>query len=39
MKAVLYENFLIRPVLCDVLDPEPSIDGVVLEVRATGVCR
>lgn len=39
MKAVLYEDFLARPELREVPDPEPSPDGVVLQVMATGVCR
>jgi alcohol dehydrogenase len=39
MKAVLYEDFAVRPVLCDLPDPSPAPDGVVLRVMATGVCR
>ena len=39
MKAVLYEDFAVRPVLCELPDPTPAPDGVVLKVMATGVCR
>ena len=39
MKAIIYEQFSVRPEFLEVPDPEPSPDGVVLEVRATGVCR
>ncbi|MFM8395292.1 MAG: alcohol dehydrogenase catalytic domain-containing protein, partial [Acidobacteriota bacterium] len=39
MKAVLFEQFGVRPQLSDVPDPEPPYDGVVLQVMATGVCR
>ncbi|MFN9743809.1 MAG: zinc-dependent alcohol dehydrogenase family protein [Acidobacteriota bacterium] len=39
MKAVIFEQFGVRPELCDVPDPVPPADGVVLQVMATGVCR
>lgn len=39
MRAVLYEAFGQRPSVETVPDPEPAPDGVVIEVRATGVCR
>lgn len=38
MKAVLYEAFSVRPQLVTVPDPTPEPHGVVVEVRATGVC-
>ncbi|GBH28590.1 zinc-dependent alcohol dehydrogenase family protein [Burkholderia vietnamiensis] len=39
MKAVVYEAFGAAPRLMDVDDPRPAPDGVVIEVKATGVCR
>ena len=39
MKAVVYEEFRGKPFLADVADPTPSNDGVVIEVKACGVCR
>ncbi|XDA97657.1 zinc-dependent alcohol dehydrogenase family protein [Sulfitobacter sp. LCG007] len=39
MKAVLYERFGEMPKLATVADPAPDPHGVVIEVRATGVCR
>lgn len=39
MKAVLYEAFSSPPRLVDVPDPVPEPHGVVVQVRATGVCR
>lgn len=39
MKAVVYEQFGVRPELREVPDPVPDAAGVVLQVRATGVCR
>ncbi len=39
MRAVLYEDFLVRPTVCEVADPAVPADGVVLKVMATGVCR
>jgi alcohol dehydrogenase len=39
MKAVLYETFAAAPKIMTLPDPEPDRDGVVIGVRATGVCR
>ncbi len=39
MRAILYEQFSSTPKLTTVPDPIPPADGVVVEVRATGVCR
>jgi alcohol dehydrogenase len=39
MKAALYEDFRGPISLVDVDEPEPPPGGVVLEVRATGICR
>lgn len=39
MKAVLYEEFKQRPRLTEVSFPKPSAGGVVLQVKATGICR
>jgi len=39
MKAVYYTNFGERPTLESLPDPAPEIDGVVVEVKASGVCR
>jgi alcohol dehydrogenase len=39
MKAVLYEAFSQPPKLANVPDPAPEPHGVVVRVRATGVCR
>ncbi len=39
MKAVLFEQFGQPPQLTTVPDPVPSPAGVVVRVRATGVCR
>lgn len=39
MRAVVIEEFGQPPKLRTVADPEPSPDGVVVEVEATGVCR
>lgn len=39
MKALLYESFQTPPVITQVTDPAPSPDGVVIEVKATGLCR
>lgn len=39
MKAVIYEAFGARPQLKDVPDPTPEAHGVIVKVRATGVCR
>ena len=39
MRAVLYEAFAEPPRLANVPDPAPEPHGVVVRVRATGVCR
>lgn len=39
MKAVLYEAFSAPPRLRDLPDPTPTPDGVVIRVKATGLCR
>lgn len=39
MKAVIYEQFGVRPELKAVPDPTPEPGGVVLRVEASGVCR
>lgn len=39
MKAAVYQEFRAPMAVLDVDDPVPPADGVVLEVRATGVCR
>ncbi|SIN68498.1 zinc-dependent alcohol dehydrogenase family protein [Algoriphagus halophilus] len=39
MKALLYESFQSTPKITKVKDPTPSSDGVVIEVKATGLCR
>ncbi|WP_288428777.1 zinc-dependent alcohol dehydrogenase family protein [uncultured Pantoea sp.] len=39
MKAVIYESFLSPPVLKTLPDPTPDAHGVVIRVKATGVCR
>lgn len=39
MKAVLYESFSQPPKLVNAPDPSPEAHGVVVRVRATGVCR
>ncbi|MBR8364015.1 zinc-dependent alcohol dehydrogenase family protein [Burkholderia sp. AU19243] len=39
MKAIVYEAFGAAPRLMNVDDPAPAPDGVVIEVKATGVCR
>lgn len=39
MKAIVFEAFGQRPALSQVKDPTPAPDGVVIEVKATGVCR
>lgn len=39
MKALLYHQFRGPIDFADVPDPVPSADGVVIAVRATGVCR
>ena len=39
MKAVLIEQFSQRPTIQQVADPTPNSHGVVIRVKATGVCR
>ena len=39
MRAVQYTSYGVAPELVDVPEPECPDDGVVLSVRATGVCR
>lgn len=39
MKALLYESFQSTPIVTQVQDPTPKPDGVVIEVKATGLCR
>jgi alcohol dehydrogenase len=39
MKAVVYERFGAPPQLKEVPDPSPQPHGVVIQVKATGVCR
>jgi D-arabinose 1-dehydrogenase-like Zn-dependent alcohol dehydrogenase len=39
MKAVIYEAFGAPPQLKNVPDPTPEVHGVVVKVKATGVCR
>ncbi|MGA6165334.1 zinc-dependent alcohol dehydrogenase family protein [Amycolatopsis magusensis] len=39
MRAVVFEEYGVRPVLREVPDPVPSDDGAVITVEATGVCR
>ncbi|WP_216320480.1 zinc-dependent alcohol dehydrogenase family protein [Deinococcus aestuarii] len=39
MRAALYREFRARPELVTVPDPTPPVDGVVVQVGATGVCR
>ena len=39
MKAVVYEAFSQPPRLMNIADPSPERNGVVIEVKGTGVCR
>ena len=39
MRAVLFEQFGQRPSVVQVPDPEPTEQGAVIRVEATGVCR
>lgn len=39
MRAAVYEEFRSPLIVSTVPDPTPRDDGIVLEVRATGVCR
>jgi alcohol dehydrogenase len=39
MKAVIYRDFCSTPAIEQVEDPTPGDDGVVIRVKASGVCR
>lgn len=39
MKAVIYHNYQVKPVLENVDDPSPTNNSVVIKVEASGVCR
>ncbi|MDE0560384.1 zinc-dependent alcohol dehydrogenase family protein [Algoriphagus sp. NF] len=39
MKALVYEQFQTSPKIQKVKDPTPEKNGVVIEVKATGLCR
>ena len=39
MRAVLYEQFAGPMRVCEVPDPVPPADGVVVQVKANGICR
>ena len=39
MRAAVYEQFRQTPAIENVPDPHPPDDGVVLEVKACGICR
>src|SRR2546421_2763617 len=39
MKAAIYEEFRQPLTIQNVLTPTPTKNGVVLEVKATGICR
>ena len=39
MKAVIYRDFRATPAIEQVEDPTPGDDGVVIRVKASGVCR
>lgn len=39
MRAVVYSAYGAAPALCDVADPDCPVQGVVVRVHATGVCR
>ncbi|HEU0164079.1 MAG TPA: alcohol dehydrogenase catalytic domain-containing protein, partial [Thermomicrobiales bacterium] len=39
MRAIFYEQFGVTPRLVDLPKPEPSANGVVVQVEATGLCR
>lgn len=39
MNAIRYDSFQTLPVFTQVPDPNPSKSGVVIEVKATGLCR
>ncbi|MCA9198542.1 MAG: zinc-dependent alcohol dehydrogenase family protein [Planctomycetales bacterium] len=39
MKAIYFDQFQTQPMVKEVDDPLPPDDGVVVEVKATGLCR
>ncbi len=39
MKALVYESFGQAPKVTQVQDPEPPDQGILLEVKASGICR
>lgn len=39
MKALVYEQFQTSPKIQKVIDPTPEKNGVVIEVKTTGLCR
>lgn len=39
MRALYYERFGETPVVASLPDPAPSDGGVVIAVKATGLCR
>jgi len=39
MKALIVESFQQKPSVQTVSDPNPPMDGVVIEVKASGLCR
>jgi alcohol dehydrogenase len=39
MKALVYEQFQSLPKIQKVSDPSPELNGVVIQVKATGLCR
>ena len=39
MKALVFESFQSPPSIQQVADPNPTSDGVVIQVKATGLCR
>lgn len=39
MRAVMYQSFRQMPILSNVPEPELPADGIILEVKASGICR
>jgi alcohol dehydrogenase len=39
MKAMVYHNFKTTPVIKTVADPSPNLDGGVIKIEASGICR
>jgi len=39
MKAAVYENFQEPILIAKMPDPKSSNDGVIVKVKATGLCR